>query len=206
VFSEVIIVAAIQKIFQTRRPVSTVRHTIVGTPHRAQAEAFIGDIFRRHYGAEVRSFAPNLMLLEDSGRITAAAGWRCAGEDRLFLESYLDEPIEAAVARLAGQPVRREAIVEVGNLAADRAGGSVDVILNLARHLDRLGYEWVAFTATSELISIFSRLGLPPLALATADPERLGTEAADWGSYYESRPIVVAGRIALALEMLKRHG
>ena len=205
-FNEIIIVAAIQKIFQTRRPVATVRHTIVGAPRRAQAEAFIGDIFRRHYGATVRSFAPNLMLLEDNERITAAAGWRCAGEDRLFLETYLDEPIEAAVARLAGQPVKREAIVEVGNLAADRPGGSVDVILNLARHLDRLGYEWVAFTATSELIGIFRRLGLPPLALAPADPERLGADAADWGSYYDSRPIVVAGRIALALEMVKRHG
>lgn len=198
--------AAIQKILQTRRPLPTVRHTVVGAPQRMAAESFIADIFRRHYGAEVRSFAPNLMLLEDAGRIAAAAGWRCAGEDRLFLETYLDEPIEAAVARLAGQPVRREAIVEVGNLAADRAGGSVDVILNLARHLDRLGYEWVAFTATSELIGIFRRLGLPPLALAPADPDRLGADAADWGSYYDSRPIVVAGRIALALEMVKRHG
>ena len=198
--------AAIQKILQTRRPLPTVRHTVVGAPQRAAAEGFIADIFRRHYGAEVSSFAPNLMLLEDAGRIAAAAGWRCAGEERLFLETYLDEPIEAAVARLASQPVRREAIVEVGNLAADRAGGSVDVILNLARHLDRLGYEWVAFTATRELIGIFRRLGLPPLALAPADPDRLGTDAADWGSYYDSRPIVVAGRIALALEMVKRHG
>jgi hypothetical protein len=198
--------AAIQKILQTRRPLPTVRHTVVGAPQRAAAEGFIADIFRRHYGAEVSSFAPNLMLLEDAGRIAAAAGWRCAGEERLFLETYLDEPIEAAVARLASQPVRREAIVEVGNLAADRAGGSVDVILNLARHLDRLGYEWVAFTATSELIGIFRRLGLPPLALASADPARLGADAADWGSYYDSRPVVVAGRIALALEMVKRHG
>lgn len=198
--------AAIQKILQTRRPLPTVRHTVVGAPQRAAAEGFIADIFRRHYGAEVSSFAPNLMLLEDAGRIAAAAGWRCAGEERLFLETYLDEPIEAAVARLAGQPVKREAIVEVGNLAADRAGGSVDVILNLARHLDRLGYEWVAFTATSELIGIFRRLGLPPLALASADPARLGADAADWGSYYDSRPVVVAGRIALALEMVKRHG
>ena len=198
--------AAIQKILQTRRPLPTVRHTVVGAPQRAAAEGFIADIFRRHYGAAVSSFAPNLMLLEDAGRIAAAAGWRCAGEERLFLETYLDEPIEAAVARLAGQPVRREAIVEVGNLAADRAGGSVDVILNLARHLDRLGYEWVAFTATSELIGIFRRLGLPPLALASADPARLGADAADWGSYYDSRPVVVAGRIALALEMVKRHG
>lgn len=198
--------AAIQKILQTRRPLPTVRHTVVGAPQRAAAEGFIADIFRRHYGAAVSSFAPNLMLLEDAGRIAAAAGWRCAGEERLFLETYLDEPIEAAVARLAGQPVKREAIIEVGNLAADRAGGSVDVILNLARHLDRLGYEWVAFTATSELIGIFRRLGLPPLALASADPARLGADAADWGSYYDSRPVVVAGRIALALEMVKRHG
>ena len=36
--------------------------------------------------------------------------------------------------------------------------------------------------------------------------DRLGADAADWGSYYDSRPIVVAGRIALALEMVKRHG
>lgn len=205
-FNESIIVAAIQKIFQTRRPVATVRHTVVGAPHRELAETFIADVFRRHYGAEVHSFAPNLMLLEDSDRITAAAGWRCAGEDRLFLETYLDEPIEAAIARLAGQPVRREAIVEVGNLAADRPGSSVDVILNLARHLDRLGYEWVVVTATRELLGIFRRLGLSSLALAPADPGRLGAGAANWGSYYESRPVVVAGRIALALEMVKRHG
>lgn len=196
---------AIQKILQARSQPSTIRHTVVGAPYRAQAESFIGDIFKRHYGARVQSFAPNLMLLEDVGRITAAAGWRCAGEDRLFLENYLDDPIETAVARLAGQPVRREAIVEVGNLAADRPGGSVDVILNLARHLDRLGYEWVVFTATRELIGIFRRLGLPPLALAPADASRLGEAAADWGSYYESQPVVVAGRIALALEMVKRH-
>ena len=198
--------AAIQKILTPRRPPPTVRHTIVGAPRRITAERFIADIFYRHYGARVSSFAPNLMLLEDAGRTVAAAGWRCAGEDRLFLETYLDEPIETAVARLAGQPVKREAIVEVGNLAADRPGGSVDVILNLARHLDRLGYEWVAFTATRELIGIFRRLGLPPLALAPADPDRLSADAADWGSYYDSRPIVVAGRIALALEMVKRHG
>ena len=198
--------AATQKILQTRQPVSTVRHTIVGAPHRPIAEAFIADVFERHYGATIKNFAPNLMLLERGEHIAAAAGWRCAGEDQLFLENYLDLPIEAAVARLAGQPVRREAIVEVGNLAATRAGGSVDVILSLAAHLDRLGYEWVVFTATNELIGIFRRLGLPPLALAPADPSRLGEQAADWGSYYDSKPVVVAGRIRLALDMVKRHG
>ena len=198
--------AAIQKILTPRRPLPTVRHTVLGAPQRATAEHFIADIFHRHYGARVSSFAPNLMLLEDAGRTVAAAGWRCAGDDRLFLETYLDAPIETAVAQLAGQAVRRDAIVEVGNLAADRAGGSVDVILTLARHLDRLGYEWVVFTATQELIGIFRRLGLPPLALASADPARLGAAAADWGSYYANQPVVVAGRIRQALDRVKQHG
>jgi hypothetical protein len=80
------------------------------------------------------------------------------------------------------------------------------VILTLAAHLDRLGYEWVVFTATSELIGIFSRLGLPLLALGPADPSRLGAEAKVWGSYYGTQPIVVTGKIRLALERSRRRG
>ena len=102
------------------------------------------------------------------------------------------------------QPVSRERIVEVGNLAADKAGGSLFVILNLARHFDRLGFEWVVFTATRELVGIFTRLGLPLLAIASADPARLGDEATDWGSYYDTAPIVVAGRIRLGIERTRK--
>jgi hypothetical protein len=102
--------------------------------------------------------------------------------------------------------VRREHIVEVGHLAAAHRGGSVEVILGLASHLDRLGLEWVVFTATRELVGIFCRLALPLLALAPADPRRLGAQAADWGSYYAGGPVVVAGRIRLALERASRSG
>ncbi len=143
----------------TRPPAPTVRHTVLGAPRRAAAESFIRQVFREHYGAEVRSFAPNLMLLEDGQRIAAAAGWRCAGDEALFLETYLDEPIDQALTRLAGQPVDRRRIVEVGHLAAGQPGSSSRVILALADHLDRLGYEWVVFTATRQLIGIFQRLG-----------------------------------------------
>lgn len=179
--------------------------TTLGSPRRGETEAFIRDVFARHYNADVPSFAPNLMLMEDAGRIVAATGWRCAGNEPLYLENYLDTPIEVAMARLAGQPVRREQIVEVGNLATARPGASLDVILTLARHLDQLGYKWVVFTATSTLVGIFSRLRLPLLALAHANPSRLGGEAAAWGSYYETEPIVVAGKIRIALECAARH-
>ncbi|HET6718977.1 MAG TPA: thermostable hemolysin [Rhodocyclaceae bacterium] len=191
---------AIQDSFESRQRGLTVRHTVVGSPRRAQGEAFVANVFERQYAARVDRFAPNLMLLENAERIVAVAGWRCAGDEKLFLETYLDVPVEVAVSRLAGRPIDRRHIVEVGNLASDRRGGSVDVILMLASHLDRLGFEWVVFTATDQLIGIFSRLGLPPLALASADPARLGAEAAHWGSYYATNPVVVAGRIRLALQ------
>ena len=62
----------------------------------------------------------------------------------------------------------------------------------------------MVFTATRELIGIFRKLGLPLLALAPADPARLPEPVDDWGSYYESNPIVVAGRIRLGLERAQR--
>lgn len=189
--------------FEQRGERIVTTHTPPGAPRRKEAEAFIRRRFAERYDAEVSAFAPNLVLFEEAGRLVAATGWRAAGHERLFLERYLDEPIEQSIASISSQPVARERIVEVGNLAADKAGGSLFVILNLARHLDRLGFEWVVFTATRELIGIFSRLGLPLLAIAPADPARLGDEAQAWGSYYDSEPIVVAGRIRFGIERKK---
>lgn len=182
-----------------------VRHIVTGSRRRDDVEAFIRATFKSRYDADVACFAPNLMVLESGDCIVAAAGWRCAADEPLFLESYLDVPVETEVARLAGHPVVRSRIVEVGNLAAARSGGSIDVIMTLARHLDRLGFEWVVFTATRELLGIFRKLGLAPLALAPADPERLGVRAGAWGRYYDSAPVVVAGRIRLALDKAAHH-
>ena len=151
---------ALRDMLRLRNDALTIRHTVAGSRRRDEVEEFIRATFKSRFGAEVTSFAPNLMALELDDRVVAAAGWRCAADEPLFLETYLDVPVEAALAKLAGHPVERARIVEVGNLAAARAGGSIDVILALSRHLDRLGYEWVAFTATRELIGIFARIGL----------------------------------------------
>jgi len=65
------------------------------------------------------------------------------------------------------------------------------------------GFEWVASTATQELIGLFAKLGLPPLALAAANPERLNGQADHWGSYYDTQPIVAVGKIKAALQRMR---
>ncbi len=183
-----------------RLPSASAIHLTLGSSRREEAENFIRAIFLRRYAARIKAFAPRLLMLEQHGRAIAAAGWRGADTEPLFLERYLDAPIETILATLTGQALERQRIVEVGNLASEKPGGSLHVILNLARHLDQSGYEWVVFTATRELIGIFTKLGLPLLALAKANPTRLGHDALDWGSYYDTQPVVVAGRIRLALD------
>lgn len=175
----------------------------VRAPERTMAEAFVRSVFARHHAARVTAFMPDLMVLKHAGGIVAAAGWRGAGHGPLFLESYLDRPVEWHISQLAGQPVARGHIAEVGHLAATQPGAGARLIPRLAARLHDLGHEWAVFTATRELIGILTRLGLPPLALAPADPARLGAAAADWGRYYQTGPVVVAGRVRAALS---RHG
>lgn len=166
-------------------------------PLRTRCEQFIGARFEHAHGARISHFSPYLLGVRDAlDRWRAAAGYTPAEGRRLFLEQYLDAPVEHLLARYG---VEREAIVEVGNLAAASAGMGRTLIPLLARHLDRLGYEWVVFTATRELRNAFARMGLAPLELAPADPARLTDGGARWGTYYDSDPVVVAGRIRHAL-------
>jgi hypothetical protein len=171
-------------------------------PQRTSFEHFIAARFQRAYGARVAQFSPHLLGVRDAlGRWQAASGYTPADGRSLFLEQYLDRPIEDSLARGLSRPIVRGGIVEVGNLAAVSAGMARTLIPLLARHLHRLGYEWVAFTATRELRNSFRRLGLSPLRLARADPVRLPDGGASWGSYYERAPLVMAGRIERGLRV-----
>jgi hypothetical protein len=67
----------------------------------------------------------------------------------------------------------------------------------MAAHLRSAGVEWAAFTGTTALRNCFRRLAIDLKELAPADGTRLGGVAlAKWGTYYETRPRVVAARIA----------
>lgn len=176
----------------------------VGDPRREEVEAFIRDVFRAHFGAAVRGFAPMLVGLRDhSGTLVAAAGYRAADAGPLFLERYLDAPIEQRLPAAQGASVARQRIAEVGHLASTRAGEGRRLIALMAPLLAQEGFDWIVSTLTQELRQLFVRLGVAPLALGVADPDKLGDQAMDWGSYYDHRPLVQAGQLRLALQALQ---
>ncbi|RMH50369.1 MAG: hypothetical protein D6682_07100 [Zetaproteobacteria bacterium] len=169
---------------------------------RGAVEAFIHRRFAECYQADVHSFMPCLLRIREdgSGALHAVAGLRPAqtdqGRQRLFVEYYLDRPVEEAIGAAYGEQVERRTIVEIGNLAENDPGGGRHAIVALTGFLTGYGFHWVVFTAVSRLANAFSRLGMEPITLATADPERLPPEERRaWGRYYENSPKVLCGRI-----------
>lgn len=174
-------------------------------PERHALEAFICAEFARVYGARLHHFCHVLAGQRDAhGRWVAALGYTPATHAKLFLEQYLDQPVDAVIASRVGHPVARGDVVEVGNLAATDAGAGRSLIVAMTRHLHRQGMVWVTFTATRALLNSFARLKLAPSVLAEADPARLGEAARGWGSYYATRPQVMFGNIGFGHDHLAR--
>lgn len=165
-------------------------------PDRAPVERFVQEVFRRHHGAQVRRFTPVLVAMRNArGELVAAAGYRCAADGPLFLERYLNGPVEALLDVEDASAVSRHSIVEVGHLVANEAGQGRRLILQLGAYLAGQRYQWVVATLTQELRHLFTRLGIQATPLAPARAEVLGSDAADWGHYYEHSPMVFAGRV-----------
>ncbi len=146
-------------------------------------------------GASLTPAYRSYLSRQSRGASTAALGYRRAGAEPLFLERYLDQPVEAAVSATFGQPVEREAIVEIGNFAADNAMAMIALWGDAANDLGGSSEVAVA-TLTAPLRRMFARIGLPLKVLGPALASRLGDEAGDWGHYYQLDPQVCAGIIS----------
>ena len=169
---------------------------------RPAVQAFIATVYARRFDARIAVWAPTLVSLEHDGEIVAAAGYR-SGVKALFLERYLAQPIEDAIAARCGAAIARSEIAEIGHLAATRAGSARPLMVAMAELLRAQGFGWAAMTATAGLRAIFARLHVQSLALGAAEASALGQAAELWGSYYDHAPQVIAGKIAGNFERLQ---
>ncbi|WP_395336664.1 thermostable hemolysin [Novosphingobium sp. BL-8H] len=155
------------------------------------------ELVRRQYlaahGAHVKPTYEHMMAKSRAGVVKAALGYRRAGEMPLFLERYLEAPIEQVLSDVLAQDVRRDSVLEIGNLAADDAMSLISLWGAVANDLGGQCEVAVA-TLTAGLRSMFVRIGVPLHFLAPAKICRVD-DPAIWGRYYDCDPWVCAGII-----------
>jgi hypothetical protein len=158
--------------------------------------SFIESVYGRVYGAEIRDHYPEICFrADDNGSVVAAAGIRRAAAGRLYLEHYLDAPIEDVIQTYTDEKVSRDQIVEIGNLVSNQSGQCRSFFKLLCGELHDLGVRYAVATATRPLRRIFQYAGFESHFLAVADPSRVPGAVAQWGSYYATDPHVVFGNV-----------
>ena len=148
------------------------------------------------YGAAPSADFPHFCVIDrdDGAGPRAALGLRLGDEGSLFLEQYLDLPIEDELREKLGISFDRARIVEIGALASSQSRATIALWARTARHLDGVADVAVA-VLTAPMRAMFARLAIDIVELAPADPARLPDQGTEWGSYYELNPIVCAGFI-----------
>lgn len=163
-------------------------------PDRLELEQFIRTMFKRVHGADIQYFLPKLISVRDeNGKLLAACGLRHADEGKLFLENYLNSPVEMLLSHHNNRSISRSAILEVGNLAVAEPANVRSLLASISLYLHSTDSEYAVFTGISTLRNSLTKLNMPLQLLGEANiaciPEH---ERAAWGTYYNERPQVMA--------------
>lgn len=179
----------------------------LSSPSRQNVEHYIADSFHSSYQAEVTEFLPYLLSTHTNGKLIATIGFQpAATKHPLFLEQYITSNIELELSRLINESIKRNQIIEVGNLTSGHRGMASQILFILSvAILHQAGFKWVTFTATKQVQSLLDKLKLVPVEICEASPDNLVDKGVSWGSYYDDTPKVLAGNLADAIAQLNTH-
>jgi len=174
----------------------TVRFSKSDSADRDDIERFIINTLHHTYGADIKRFKPYLMTLRDQDdKLIAVCGLHSAATERLFLESFLEQPIEAVLSKHTGLPVMRGDIVEIDNFSVAELGMSRHLVTAINDQLYFTAKQWAVLTATPALRDVFINLGIYPEILADTNIDLLSSEdRLAWGNYFEQKPQIMAIR------------
>lgn len=174
-----------------------------GQARRAELEQFVAHHYARVYGARLTQFMPVLLGLFDAvDQPFAVMGLRPARNEALYLEQYLDYPVEQTLACAARQPVARSQIIELGHFAVARPDAALWIMLLATAYLKASGAGWACMTVIPVLQKALRRMGLQPLHLADVDASRLLDTQNQWGTYYQQRPQVIADQVERSFQVI----
>lgn len=160
-----------------------------------RASFLVASQYAQRFGASLNPDYPFFLGIEGYGSLPSAViGARLAGGCSIFCETYLDQDLATLLTSKAGEPVTRDMIVELGNLAIR----SRQQLIPLMRHVQQWTLEqncsWIVFCLTRQLRTWFENLGIEMICLAPARADRIVSDHGRWGSYYLHDPLVLAAR------------
>lgn len=190
-----------------KQPNSQYRLAIAITSDEIQVlQGYIRALFLREFNAHVPHFLPFLVGFYDQhNQLCGACGLNPAGLHRLYLEHYLDASIEQAMLSEYGVATSRTGLIEIGNFACSESGMARIFFAALCDNLYQQQFQYAVLTGTNKIRNIFTRLHMEPHILTEALPERVGCDAANWGAYYESHPLVMAVELQAGYQLLRQN-
>lgn len=176
------------------------------TPDRqACCRRFMQQAYQREFNAVIPHYLPyQLGMTANDGSLVAACGVMPASEGRLYLENYLEAPVEQLASR-QGLALERHQLAEIGNFAAADGASARIMFVAICLVMNHNRFKHIAFTGTRKLRNIFARLNLDTVPLADAYPDALGSEAENWGSYYTQQPRIMLGDLAHGYDRLSKN-
>ncbi|MFH7767130.1 thermostable hemolysin [Acinetobacter sp. BSP-28] len=174
------------------------------TPERMILENFIREKYHQVHQASVCEFSSTLFAGYAGAGIQVVIGMEHLSVAQAFLEQYLDQPIERILTQLSHAPVKRQNIVEIGNLAALDMEKAKLMVAFLVFHLSQMNIDWAVCTGTAAVRYVLQQMGLHFHVIEKANPEVLGEAKLQWGSYYQQKPYVLAIDVAAALQVTQQ--
>ena len=173
------------------------------SPLRNNLESYIAEKYKQAHKASISKFMPILLEMTKGGESQAALGLRPGHYRPMFLEQYLDSPIEQQISRLAKQPIDRCSLIEIGNLVVTQRRAGLLLFVILGKLVAEAGYDWLIFTVTGEVERLLRSLGFDPQYLVAADPARVKGGTENWGHYYDNNPRVMVISSAKAVSVME---
>ena len=170
------------------------------SPDFQPAKNFISKAYELEFGASIEVNYPTLISVYDGcGKILAAVGLRRAGDEPLFLEQYIKQPLESALFPFAPHDINRKAIAELGSFATSRSSASIYLMGATAAYLVMQKVEYASVTATDKLVRLFGLFNFDIRVICPAQKSALHCNDVDWGSYYDCNPQVAIGSVQQCL-------
>ena len=171
---------------------------------RQAVEQQIQNAYETNFGARVSHFMPTLV---SAGIVSTpphlSFGLCCAADQTLFLENYLQAPVEQVLSSAVRSQISRKCIAEIGNLTFDHTENLQQDLMSIASYCQQQGYRYVVCTATRALRLLFLRAGMKPVLLGQASQTNAPKDGSHWGDYYETTPQIIGGNVLLGLQHLQ---